>query len=359
MIRSIYQWLDDRLGLSDLTRLASKKTVPEHKHSFWYVWGGLTLFFFIIMCFSGVLLLLYYRPGNEAYESVRQINTHIKFGWLIRSIHAWSANLMIGSALVHMFSVFFMKAYRAPREFLWFTGLGLFGLSLVFGFSGYLLPMDVLSFFATQVGLSIPAVIPVVGPWVADLARGGTEISSFTVSRFFALHVVVLPALFIPLLLLHLTLIQKHGISIPPSEETKPLSERRSIPFFPNFAMKDLGLWLVALNVLAFLAALFPWGLGEQADPIMSTPLDIHPEWYFMSSFQVLKIIGKVIPGEAGEFFGLILFNLGLVLWTLVPFYDMKNKSARRARLSVYFGLLALVLMIVTTIWGYATVGNP
>jgi cytochrome b6 len=356
---AVYRWVDERLGITDLARMASEKTVPEHRYSFWYYWGGLTLFFFIVMCFTGVLLLLYYRPGDDAYESVRQITTHIKFGWLIRSVHAWSANLMIGSAFIHMFSVFFLRAYRAPREFGWWSGLALLVLAMVFGFSGYLLPMDVLSFFATKVGLSIPAVVPILGPWIADLARGGPEISSFTVSRFFALHVVVLPALFIPILLFHLALIQKHGVSMPESEEAKPESERRSVPFFPNFAMKDLGMWLLALNVLAFLAAVFPWGLGEQADPIKPTPMDIHPEWYFMSSFQLLRAIGKVVPGEAGELFGLGLFNLGLLLWVLVPLYDVKSRAGARARKATYFGLLVLAGLVITTLWGYATLGQP
>jgi cytochrome b6 len=359
LFSAVYRWVDERLDLTDLLELASKKTVPEHRYSFWYYWGGITLFFFITMCFSGVLLLLYYRPGDEAYESVRQITYQIKFGWLIRSIHAWSANLMIGSAFIHMFSSYFLRSYRAPREFGWWSGFALLALAMVFGFSGYLLPMDVLSFFATKVGLSIPATVPVIGPWISDLIRGGSEISSFTVSRFFALHVVILPALFIPILIFHLILVQKHGVSMPQSEEAKPESERHSVPFFPNFAMKDLGLWLLALNVLAFLAAVFPWGLGEQADPIKSTPMDIHPEWYFMSSFQVLRAIGKIIPGVAGELFGLVFFNLGLVLWILVPLYDVKSKAGARGRKATYFGLLVLAGLVITTLWGYATLAQP
>jgi cytochrome b6 len=118
-------------------------------------------------------------------------------------------------------------------------------------------------------------------------------------------------------------------------------------------------MWLLALNVLAFLAAVFPWGLGEQADPIKPTPMDIHPEWYFMSSFQLLRVIGKIIPGEAGELFGLGLFNLGLVLWVLVPLYDVKSRAGARARKATYFGLLVLAGLLATTFWGYATLGQP
>jgi cytochrome b6 len=349
-----YRWLDERLGLTDLKSLAASKTVPDHRLSFWYYWGGITLFLFIVMCFSGVLLLIYYRPGDEAYDSVRKITYDIKFGWLIRSTHSWAANLMIVSAFVHMFSAYFMKAFRKPREFTWWSGLGLLVLAMIFGFSGYLLPMDVLSFFATKVGLSIPAFIPVVGQWVANLVRGGVEISSYTVSRFFALHVVVLPAIFVPTLLFHLAMVQKHGMSLPESEETKPEAERKTIPFFPNFALRDLGMWLVTLNVLGFLAAVYPWGLGEQADALKPAPMDIHPEWYFMSSFQVLKIFGQWFAGGFGEFLGLSFFTLGLVMWALVPLYDNNRENGIKARRATYFGLLALLILVVTTLWGYA-----
>jgi len=350
----IWDWADARLGLSEVIHLAEKKRVPDHRHSFWYYWGGITLFFFIVMCFSGVLLLIYYRPGDGAYESVRQITYDIKFGWLIRSTHSWAANLMLASAFIHMFSAYFMKAYRGPREFTWWSGFGLLLLGMVFGFSGYLLPMDDLAYFATKVGLAIPAVIPVVGPWIANLIRGGPDVNAFTVSRFFALHVVVLPALFIPLLMFHLLLVQKHGMSIPESEERKPESERMSVPFFPNFAMKDLAMWLIALNVLALMASLFPWGLGDAADSLKPAPMGIHPEWYFMSSFEVLKLFGQWFPGEAGEFLGLILFNLGLILWVLIPFYDTSSKYGMRARLATYFGLFVIAILMTTTIWGYA-----
>lgn len=350
----LYDWLDRRLGLSPILAVALKKRVPEHKHSFWYYWGGITLFFFVVMCLTGVLLLVYYRPGEEAYASVRRITHEIRFGWLIRSIHSWSANLMVAAAFVHMFSAFFMRAYRAPREFLWWSGLGLLSLAMLFGFSGYLLPMDDLAYFATKVGLGIPAVVPVVGPWIADLVRGGPEISADTISRFFALHVVVLPAVFIPLLLLHLGLVQSHGMSLPESELAKPEAQRKSVPFFPNFVMKDLAVWLVALNVLALLAFVYPWPLGPAADPLAPAPADIHPEWYFMSSFQILKIFGGWFPGAVGEFLGLGFFNLGVVLWALVPLFDPEGKSAVWGRRVKWLGFIVLAVLAVTTIWGYA-----
>jgi cytochrome b6 len=231
--------------------------------------------------------------------------------------------------------------------------MALMMLTLLFGFSGYLLPMDELSYFATKVGLQIPAGIPLIGSAMADMIRGGAEVSEFTVQRFFALHVVVLPALFLPLLGLHLWLVQKHGNAVPPAEEAKPVSERRSIPFFPNFFAKDLAMWLIALNVLALMASMFPWGLGRPGDALVPAPPGIHPEWYFMSSFEMLKVLGRWFPGAAGEALGMIIFNAGLLLWFLIPFYDGSRDSGRRGRNAHYFGLLVLLVLVITTAAGY------
>ena len=350
------EYLIERLGLADVIAVARKKTVPLHKHSFWYYWGGISLFCFLVQLVTGILLLLYYRPGPEAFESVRQITFETHFGWLIRSVHNWSANLFLLSVFIHMFSVFFMKAYRAPREFGWFTGLGLLGLGLVFGFSGYLLPMDELSYFATIVGLDMPSNIPIIGPPLANLIRGGLEVSEFTVQRFFTLHAVILPLLFLPLLGIHLWLVQKHGNASPPEEESKPIVERKSIPFFPNFLAKDLAMWLITLNVIALLAAMFPWQLGEPADPLSAAPVGIHPEWYFMSQFQTLKVMGRLFPGFAGEAIGMGLFTVGMVLWLLVPFYDIRALAAKRAKTATYFGIAVVGGLIIMTIWGYLAV---
>jgi len=196
----------------------------------------------------------------------------------------------------------------------------------------------------------------VVGPAIANMLRGGPDVSEFTVQRFFALHVVVLPALFLPLLGFHLWLVQRHGNAAPPSEEAKPLNERKSMPFMPNFLRKDLAMWLISLNVLALLASVFPWTLGKQFDPLTPAPLGIHPEWYFMSPFEMLKILGAILPGEAGEIAGILLFTLGIVLWLLIPFYDSNAESGKRGRNAHYFGLIAVVMLLATTVIGYWTI---
>ena len=354
VVRRLYVWADERLGLEAVRKFAAKKTVPEHKHAFWYYWGGISLFLFIVQVFTGVLLLVYFRPGPEAYESVRRITYEVHFGWLIRSAHSWSAQLMVLAVMVHMFSAGFMKAYRKPREFTWWTGVVLLLLTLGFGFSGYLLTWDEVAFFGTKVGIEVAEKTPVLGQPYANLLRGGPDVNENTLQRFFALHVVIFPLLFLPVLILHLGLVSKHGNAVPPSEEEKPPEKRKSIPFFPNFLMKDLAMWLITLNVIALFASFFPWQLGSQADPLKPAPVGIHPEWYFMSSFQVLKIFGNWFPGAAGEMLGMTVFTLGLVLWFLLPLYDTSSKNGRRARRATYFMLFALVVFVVTTLWGYA-----
>jgi cytochrome b6 len=234
--------------------------------------------------------------------------------------------------------------------------MALLGLASVFGFSGYLLPMDELSYFATKVGLEIPTAIPWIGPIVSNMLRGGLEVNEFTVQRFFALHVVVLPALFLPLLGFHLWLVQRHGNAVPPVEEAKPANQRKTMPFFPNFMRKDLGMWLITLNILALLASVFPWTLGRQADSLVPAPAGIHPEWYFMSPFEMLKLLGSFLPGEAGEIAGILLFTLGIVLWVLIPFYDTTKESGQRSRAAHYFGLLAVFALLATTAIGYWTI---
>src|SRR6478752_4968455 len=209
-------WLNDRLGLASIRALIDHKTVPVHSATMWYYFGGITLFLFIIQVMTGVLLLLYYRPSaTEAYESVQFIVTKVEFGWLIRNIHSWSANLLIAAAFAHLFSVFLLKSYRKPRELTWVSGMLLLFLMLGFGFSGYLLPWNELSFFATKVGTGIAGSVPLAGPFLLRLLRGGDDVTGATLSRFFGMHVAVLPAVSTALVALHLLFVQRQGMSVP------------------------------------------------------------------------------------------------------------------------------------------------
>ena len=200
-----YEWLDERLDLTSLSHFIEKKYVPVHSHSIWYYFGGVSLFFFLIQVLTGILLLFYYKGSADlAFESIQFIMSKVEFGWLIRSIHAWAANLFILSVFIHMFSVFFEKSYRRPRELTWVTGVFLFFMTLAFGFSGYLLPWNKLAFFATKVGTDIAGNVPFVGGIMKGFLRGGDDVTGATLSRFFGFHVALFPGIFTILLVVQM-----------------------------------------------------------------------------------------------------------------------------------------------------------
>jgi quinol-cytochrome oxidoreductase complex cytochrome b subunit len=347
-------WLDQRIGFGGLERLAKEKEVPLHRHTFWYYIGGMTLFLFTIQVTTGILLLLYYRPSpDNAYESVQFLMTQVQFGWLVRSIHAWSANLMILALFVHTFSVFFLKAYRPPREITWMSGVVLLGLALTFGFTGYLLPWNTLSFFATKVGTDIPGVVPLVGPFMLRLLRGGDDVTGATLTRFYGIHVAILPALTTALLAVHLFLVQQHGMSVPPDVERRA-RQLPFLPFFPNYLLRDMVGWLSALGLLAALAAFFPTELGIKADPFKPAPAGIRPEWYFLSMFQTLKYVPGHLLGLEGEKVAVTAFLVAGVLLLFVPFLDRRTARGTPSRLFTAIGVAALAYLVVLTWLGYA-----
>ncbi len=375
LLTRVYDWLDERLDLADLTAPLRHKTVPVHYYSYWYYLGGITLFLFVVQVLTGILLLLYYRPSaNEAFESVQYIMTRVQFGWLIRSVHSWAANLMVFTAFAHMFSVLFLRAYRKPRELTWVSGMLLLVLILGFGFSGYLLPWNELAFFATKVGTDIVGQVPVVGHWLMVFLRGGEEVTSATLSRFFGIHVALLPGITTLLLAIHLALIQRQGISVPRGMEAAmhaleylrkhdPAAaelwlrqagvepERREMRFFPNFFLRELMAWYVAVAVLGVLAALAPWELGKKADLFAPAPAGIRPEWYFVFMFQTLKLIPAKIGPLEGEMLGVLAFGLAGLVWLLLPFFD--TREGRRSRLITGAGVFALAYMVAMTAYGY------
>jgi len=353
-MRRLLAWLDDRIGFTAVMPFLRKKEVPVHRHSFWYYIGGMALFLFVLQVSTGILLLFYYRPSAEgAYESVQFLMAEVDFGWLIRSIHSWGANLMIFMALVHLFSVMLLKAYRAPREVTWLSGVGLLFVTMGLGFTGYLLPWNELSFFATRVGTEIPGVLPVVGPFIRNVLRGGPEISGATLTRFYALHVSVLPAMAFMLVALHVLLVQRHGMSVPPGVEAEG-GAKRAIKFFPGFFMRDLAGWLAALTILAAAAAFFPAHLGAKADPFAPAPAGIRPEWYFMFMFQTLRYLPAEILGVEGDLFGVVGFGALAVVLLFVPFLDRpKGPDAKPSKLWTWLALGALAYIILFTYLGY------
>ena len=350
----IYRWLNKRLPLAQVKETASHKQVPMHRYSALYFFGGMTLFFFIVQVVTGILLMLYYRPSpDNAFESVEFIMTTVSFGWLIRSIHSWSANLMIYFAFVHLVSVFFLKAYRPPREMTWISGALLLFLALGFGFSGYLLPWNELSFFATKVGTDIAGVIPGVGEPIMRFLRGGDRVTGGTLSRFYGWHVAILPAVTTVLLTAHLLFVQLQGMSVPPGRESEAQG-RAPMRFFPQFLLRELFGWTLALALLAAFAALFPWSLGQKADLFAPAPPGIRPEWYFMFMFETLKLVpGGEFLGIGYEVIPILLFALGGVLLVLVPFLDRKVNKTGRSPIFTAVGWIAVAYMVGLTAWGY------
>jgi cytochrome b6 len=345
-------WLSSRLPVAEVAAAIRHKTVPQHRYSIWYYLGGMTLFFFIVQVVTGILLLLYYRPSaGEAYDSVQFIMTRVPFGWLVRSVHSWSANLMVGAAFVHLFSVLFLKAYRQPREVAWVSGVLLLFVTLAFGFTGYLLPWNEVAFFATRVGTDIAGAVPVVGEALVRFLRGGPDVTGATLTRFYGVHVAVLPAITTVLLGLHLLLVQYHGMSVPPSVEARAIRDGRAVPampFVPHFALRDLFGWTVALALLAGLSAYLPWELGQRADPFASAPAGIAPEWYFLWTFQALKYMPAHILGVDGELVAIVAMGLGAMALLFLPFLD-RNTPRSRAIVS-WLAVGALVFMIAMTL---------
>jgi len=349
-------WLEERVDLGGLRHLIEEKYVPVHPHSVWYYLGGLTLFLIGVQVVTGILLLLYYRPSaDEAYESVQFIVTRVEFGWLIRNVHSWSANLVVGVAFAHLFSVLFLRAYRRPRELTWISGVLLLFLLLGFGFSGYLLPWNELAFFATKVGTGIPGSLPVVGEGLQRFLRGGDDVTGATLSRFFGLHVAILPAALTVLAGMHLLLIQRQGMSVPIGvlRRLKPGGLPPRLKFVPNFLLRELVGWYLALAVLAALAAFSPWELGVKADPFAPVPAGIRPEWYFLAAFQTLKLLPAHIAGIEGELLGVLGMGVAMAALVLLPFLDRRSSREEPSPLITVIGVVALVYLVVMTVVGY------
>jgi quinol-cytochrome oxidoreductase complex cytochrome b subunit len=211
----IYGPLDERLDLKDAIEKNLYKPVPKHVN-FTGCFGGIALFIFILQVMTGIMLMLYYKPTtDEAFNSVMTITNDVPFGWLIRGLHFWGANLMILVVMLHMLKVFITGAYKKPRDFNWVIGIILLMLTLGFAFTGYLLPWNQISYWATTVGTEIPGAIPFIGKDIVSFIRGGEEISPITLTRFFAVHIVILPIITVVFMIMHFIMIRKLGISGP------------------------------------------------------------------------------------------------------------------------------------------------
>lgn len=349
-------WAESRLHLGPFIAALLHVRIPRDAKTFYL--GGITLFLFAVQVITGTLLALYYRPTPDAaYESVLSLTSDVEFGWLIRSIHHWAANLMIIFLVLHMLRIFLQAAYKYPRELTWIVGGGMLMMTIAFGFTGYLLPWDQRAYWATTVGTEIAGAVPIVGQPLLLLLRGGPDITEATLSRFFGIHVLVLPLLLAGLTALHLLFVHQQGLSNPTRPEPRPgrrgvrsgspvpdLTTEKVKPFFPDYVLDEVIAWYAVMAGIVILASLFPAGLEAKADPLL-TPEHIKPEWYFLGVYELLKLV----PRDVG-----IIAPIALVLIIVIlPLLDRNQEvRPRRRPIAIACALVLLVGLGVLTIIG-------
>lgn len=349
MHKRIQQWFAQRFDLEGMNHSLQKqlrKPLPKHI-SWFHTLGSMSLFLFISQVLTGILLLVYYRPTvGEAFESVKFIMTTAHAGWLYRQIHAWGANFMILVVFLHMLRTFITGSFKKPRELTWVVGVVIFILTLVFGFTGYLLPWNQLAYWATTVGTEIAGAVPGVGEFLKTLLRGGSGVGGETLSRFFVIHVIVLPWLLFLLIALHLFLVRYHGIdTMERVGEERPPREGEGIPFFPHHVLKEGMVFFILLGILMTLSVIIPFELGEKADPL-TTPYAIKPEWYFLPMYQVIKYFPKVL--------GIFVTGLAPLLLLIWPFLDKsREKRLLKRPVSLTIGVLTIFSLLF-----FGTVGH-
>jgi len=218
MVSRWFNWLDERLGLKSIYAVVLDRKIPKVNWAF--TLGSASLFLVVLQGVTGILLTSYYVPHpDQAYDSIQYIMNEVAFGWLIRGIHHWGATLMVVVVFLHMLRTFIYAAYKYPREFTWITGVLLLLITLGMGFTGYLLPWNQRAYWATTVGTSIVDTIPLIGPFLMEALRGGTDLSTLTLSRFYSAHIWILPATLVGLLGIHLYLVIRLGISHIPTKD--------------------------------------------------------------------------------------------------------------------------------------------
>ena len=340
-------WLGERIPIDvEALRHYSNEPVPDHLRHWWWCLGGTPLVLFVVQAATGIMLTLYYVPDPaHAWESVRRIREVVPFGWYIRSLHRWSSNLMIAAVILHMMRVYFTGAYRKPRELNWMVGVGLLGTTLFFGFTGYSLVYEQLSYWGATVAANLTEAVPLAGPTLARLLRGGDVIGDNTLTRFFVLHIGVLPTLMTLLLGAHLMLMRLAGVTEFQfeGEKLKPARGRATYPFFPDHAMTEVIIALGLAFLLTCLAIIFPTGLEMKANPLV-TPAHIKPEWYFYWTFRWLKLTSLTFAVLSVGFAGFLA-----LIW---PFLDAAIRRRKPAsELSVGLGIVAVIVLIALTLW--------
>jgi quinol-cytochrome oxidoreductase complex cytochrome b subunit len=326
------------------------KRLPPHT-GWMHVFGSLALLTFVSQFVTGMLLMLYYRPTlKEAHASIEYITGEVSFGWLIRQIHAWGATFMMVAVILHMARTYFMGAFKRPREFTWVIGVFLFLLTMVFGFTGYLLPWNQLSYWATTVGTEVAGAVPYLGGYLKEVLLGGPAVGQETLSRFFLVHVTILPWILVTLVTLHLILMRVHNLAtLDDVGQERPYPPEAGVPFWPVHMAKEGAVAAVILGALYTLAVWSPWEIGPAADPL-TTPEGIKPEWYFLPTYQLLKYF----QGSFGKFLGIMVGGVPFILLFVWPFVE-RNPARRpsRRKWAVRLGIVAVLAAMFLGVLGY------
>jgi ubiquinol-cytochrome c reductase cytochrome b subunit len=341
MLEKVYNWVDERINLKGLQAKLLNEPMPGGAR-YAYTFGSALLFIFIMQVVTGIMLMFYYAPtADHAYASTQYILKELEYGWFILSFHFWGSSAMVIMVVIHMSQVFIWGAYKKPREMVWLAGLILFVLVLAFGFTGYLLPWDQRAFWATTVGVEIMDKAPIVGDFMGRFLKGGPVPGAQTLSRFFVIHVMILPLSLMAVFALHLFFFRKAGPA-GPFKGAKQELEAKMEYFFPKQVFKDIVVMGLIFIVISALAVLYPVELMEEASPEASD-FNPEPEWYFLFLFQLLRY--PMFSGEIGEFVGAILVpTLFLFLLVLLPFL---NRSPERHPAKRPFAMAAWALIMI------------
>jgi ubiquinol-cytochrome c reductase cytochrome b subunit len=363
LFKKIYTWLDVRIGVGEIAEKELTGYRLPRNINVWYSLGSVLLFSLTLQIVSGILLLVYYVPdADKAFTSVNSIMNTVPYGWLIRMLHAVGSNMMVLVLILHMLSVLFMGSYKRPRELSWLSGFIILNMVMGISLTGYLLPWSQLSYWATTVATNSAGAVPVIGGYLVEFLRGGKLIGPYTLGRFFALHVAVIPLCIIALVGLHLILLKRVGVSTPPFGQTdtkiawKGDSYRYEdhpdgIPFFPNFVIKDLisvCIYLAVFLLVVFFDPylFFPKDAFIPANPFQ-TPAHIKPEWYFLPNYQTLKIFPS-------ELLGLMAQAAGMTFLALLPFIDRgPERHPLKRPLFMACSIGGILLWIGLMIWGH------
>jgi ubiquinol-cytochrome c reductase cytochrome b subunit len=352
LINKVGAWFDFRLQLGAPITEAATHRVPRETASWFYVFGSAALTVLLLQIVTGILLALIYVPSaGEAWNSLQTLNHDISLGWFIRALHGWGSNFMVAIVLIHLVQVFLFGAYKFPRELTWIVGVFLLLMTLGMAFTGQVLRFDQDAYWGLGIGASITSRIPLIGPWAVSLLLGGPIIAATTLSRFFALHVFVIPGLMLAFVGVHLLMVLKLGINEWPMPgrivrratylaEYRELTHKDGVPFVPAAVWKDvLFSGFVLLSIALCAVYLGPLGPSGQPDPtiIQTVP---RPDYFFLWLYALLSFL----PPSAETPILLIGPAIGIVVLLVLPFIAGEGeKSWKRRPIAVLTILLAAV----------------